>query len=123
MNLVESEILCTAIHGCGAEILYDRASCELFNPNFERGRGNGFFDTIGAGTLRGRIAEKIRQAILTGSLKEGQRLIERDLATQFAISLTVIREALIDFGKGRIRLCPGVSPVGRLFRNQAGFSR
>ena len=57
------------------------------------------FDKIGAGTLRGRIAEKIRQAILTGSLKEGQRLIERDLATQFAISLTVIREALIDLEK------------------------
>jgi DNA-binding GntR family transcriptional regulator len=57
------------------------------------------FDKIVSGTLRGQIAQKIRQAILTGSLKEGQRLIERDLAAQFAISLTVIREALIDLEK------------------------
>jgi DNA-binding GntR family transcriptional regulator len=57
------------------------------------------FDKIGAATLPSRIAEKIRQAILSGSLKEGQRLVERALATQFAISLTVIREALIDLEK------------------------
>ncbi|PYV41022.1 MAG: hypothetical protein DMG06_18470 [Acidobacteria bacterium] len=57
------------------------------------------FDKIKTSTLRGQIAQRIRQAILSGSLKEGQRLIERDLATQFAISLTVIREALIDLEK------------------------
>jgi DNA-binding GntR family transcriptional regulator len=57
------------------------------------------FQRITGSTLRGRIVEKIRQAILNGSLEEGQRLVERDLANQFAISLTVIREALIHLEK------------------------
>src|ERR1700682_2930262 len=46
-------------------------------------------------TLRQQIAEKIREAILRGDLKPGERIVERKLAAQFGASLTAIREALI----------------------------
>ena len=54
------------------------------------------FERIPSHTLRGQIAERIRGAILKGTLKEGQRLVERQLAAQFATSLTAVREALIE---------------------------
>ena len=47
-------------------------------------------------SLRGRIAETLREAILSGSVQEGQRLIERKLATELGASLTAVREALIE---------------------------
>ncbi len=47
-------------------------------------------------TLRGRIAHEIRKAILSGKLKEGERLVERKLATGLGASLTSVREALIE---------------------------
>ncbi|MFB3826799.1 MAG: GntR family transcriptional regulator [Bryobacteraceae bacterium] len=47
-------------------------------------------------TLRGRIAHEIRKAILSGKLKEGERLVERKLATALGASLTAVREALIE---------------------------
>ncbi len=53
------------------------------------------FEKLTNNTLRSRIAEKIREAILTGSLREGDRLVERKLAGQFETSLTAVREALI----------------------------
>lgn len=54
------------------------------------------FERLHSHTLRGQIVEKIRGAILRGILKEGQRLVERQLAAQFATSLTAVREALIE---------------------------
>ena len=53
------------------------------------------FEKLSSTTLRERIAEKIQEAILTGSLREGDRLVERKLAAQFETSLTAVREALI----------------------------
>ena len=47
-------------------------------------------------TLRDRIAEVLRKAILNGSLPEGSRIVERKLASQFETSLTAVREALIE---------------------------
>src|SRR2546422_8613700 len=38
----------------------------------------------------------MREAILTGTLTEGERLVERKLASQFATSLTAVREALVE---------------------------
>jgi DNA-binding GntR family transcriptional regulator len=46
-------------------------------------------------TLRFQTSEKIRTGILRGSLKPGERLVERDLAEQVGTSLTVVREALV----------------------------
>lgn len=54
------------------------------------------FEKLSNPTLRGRIAERIRDAILDGSLPEGERLVERRLAAEFGASLTAVREALIE---------------------------
>ena len=54
------------------------------------------FEKLTTATLRERIAERMREAILTGVLSEGERLVERKLASQFATSLTAVREALIE---------------------------
>lgn len=54
------------------------------------------FEKLETYTLRGRIAEHLRHAILDGTLQEGQRLVERKLAAQFGASLTAVREALIE---------------------------
>jgi DNA-binding GntR family transcriptional regulator len=45
-------------------------------------------------SLRDRTYEAIRDAILSGQLKPGHRLKERDLAAQMQISTTPIKEAL-----------------------------
>lgn len=53
------------------------------------------FSRISSVPLRDRIADAVRKAILNGSLPEGSRIVERQLAAQFEISLTAVREALI----------------------------
>lgn len=52
------------------------------------------FDKLSSSTLRIQIVEKVKTAILTGTLSEGERL-ERDLAAQLGTSLTAVRDALI----------------------------
>jgi len=42
------------------------------------------------------MADEIRENILNGTLREGERLVERKLAEQFSTSLTAVREALIE---------------------------
>ena len=41
-----------------------------------------------------QVAEKIRSAILSGALKPGAKLTEQDLAAEFEVSRTPIREAI-----------------------------
>ena len=52
-------------------------------------------EKLTSATLRFQTSEKIRAGILSGSLKPGERLVERDLAEQLGTSLTVVREALV----------------------------
>lgn len=54
------------------------------------------FTTLKHDSLRERIAEEIKKAILDGTLREGERIVERNLAAQFSTSLTSVREALIE---------------------------
>lgn len=54
------------------------------------------FEKLAPDTLRGRIARQVREAILSGTLKAGERLVERKLATALGASLTAVREALIE---------------------------
>jgi len=54
------------------------------------------FEKLTPHTLRGRIAQQIRGAILSGKLKAGERLVEHKLATALGASLTSVREALIE---------------------------
>lgn len=58
--------------------------------------GSPAFERLAAYSLRGRIAQIIREAILDGTLVEGQRLVERRLALELGASLTAVREALIE---------------------------
>jgi DNA-binding GntR family transcriptional regulator len=53
------------------------------------------FTKLCSRTLRDQISEKIREAILAGSLAPGERLVERRLSDEFGASLTAVREALI----------------------------
>src|SRR4051794_1794436 len=54
------------------------------------------FQPMSTPTLRSQIAERLRHAILSTSLRQGEKIVERKLATQFATSLTAVREALIE---------------------------
>ncbi len=54
------------------------------------------FGRLNYSTLKRRVADEIQEAILDGTLQEGERLVERQLAEQFSTSLTAVREALID---------------------------
>jgi DNA-binding GntR family transcriptional regulator len=46
-------------------------------------------------SLRQQVADRIRNGILEGSLRPGERLVERKLAEGMGTSLTAIREALV----------------------------
>ncbi len=46
------------------------------------------------GSLRERVTASLRDAILNGELKPGQKLVERELCARLAISRTLLREAL-----------------------------
>src|SRR5262249_54455583 len=54
------------------------------------------FAKLASVTLRSRIATQIREAILGGTLREGERLVERTLATELGSSVTSVREAMIE---------------------------
>jgi DNA-binding GntR family transcriptional regulator len=59
------------------------------------------FTKLEAASLRSRIAAQIREAILTGALREGDRLVERTLAAELGASVTSVREAMIELeGEG-----------------------
>ena len=51
-------------------------------------------ESPGNETLASRIAEQIKRRIVTGQLKPGQKLVEKDLAAACNVSRTPLREAL-----------------------------
>jgi DNA-binding GntR family transcriptional regulator len=53
------------------------------------------FNSIPLVTLRGQIVDRIREAILHGKLKPGERLLAQKLVDQLGASLATVREALI----------------------------
>ncbi len=65
---------------------------------------------VGAGrsqTAHVFVRETIRDAILNGQLRGGERLVQSDLAAQLAVSTTPVREALRDLAsEGLIRIDP-----------------
>src|SRR6185295_16337380 len=68
------------------------------------------FEKLTNNTLRGRIAEQMRSAILNGSLAAGQRIVERTSAAEFGASLTSVREAIIQLeSEGFITKKPNAS--------------
>jgi len=77
------------------------------------------FTKLPATSLRSRIAAQIREAILTGTLREGDRLVERTLAVELGASVTSVREAIIELEtEGFLRKKPNsATRVTRLTRN------
>jgi DNA-binding GntR family transcriptional regulator len=60
-----------------------------------------------AAPLRARAADTLRRAILSMTLKEGDRLIERELIDRLAVSRTTVREALRELeAEGLVEVIP-----------------
>lgn len=62
-------------------------------------KGNGLqaaFGTRTARTTHRDVTERLREAILSGALPPGTHLVQADLATSLAVSVTPVREALRD---------------------------
>jgi DNA-binding GntR family transcriptional regulator len=70
--------------------------------------------TIG-GTVRGRAAAELRDRILTGRLRPGDRIDLDELTEEFGTSRTPVREALLELSyEGLVAVTPrsGISVVG-----------
>jgi DNA-binding GntR family transcriptional regulator len=63
-------------------------------------------------TVRSRVAQKLREAITSGTLKPGQRLVERELCQMTGVSRPSIREALrLLEADGLVKTVPHRGPV------------
>jgi GntR family transcriptional regulator, trigonelline degradation regulator len=64
--------------------------------------------------LRHQVVDGLRQAIISGRLRPGQRLTERELIAMMSVSRTVIREALRQLeSEGLVAIVPNKGPVVR----------
>ena len=72
-------------------------------------------------SLRQQVLEQLREAIISGVLLPGARLIERKLTEQMGVSRTVVREALRQLeAEHLVEVIPNKGPfVRRLSRNEA----
>ena len=67
-----------------------------------------------AASLRQLVIERLREAVISGSLSPGQRLTERELTESLGVSRTVVREALRQLeAEGLIEVIPNRGPVVR----------
>ena len=63
-------------------------------------------------TVRSMVAQKLREAIMSGTLKPGQRLVERELCEMMGVSRPSIREALrVLEADGLVNTVPHRGPV------------
>jgi DNA-binding GntR family transcriptional regulator len=63
-------------------------------------------------TVRAMVAQKLREAIMSGTLKPGQRLVERELCEMTGVSRPSIREALrLLEADGLVNTVPHRGPV------------
>src|SRR5215471_19681693 len=63
-------------------------------------------------TVRAMVAQKLREAIMSGRLKPGQRLVERELCEMTGVSRPSIREALrLLEADGLVNTVPHRGPV------------
>jgi DNA-binding GntR family transcriptional regulator len=67
-----------------------------------------------AAPLRQQAAGRLREAVISGRLAPGQRLIERELIGMLQVSRTVVREALRQLeSEGLVAIVPNRGPVVR----------
>jgi DNA-binding GntR family transcriptional regulator len=63
-------------------------------------------------TLRDIVQERMREAIIEGHFKPGERLIERPLCEQLGVSRTVVRETIRYLeAEGLVEISPGRGPI------------
>jgi DNA-binding GntR family transcriptional regulator len=63
-------------------------------------------------TLREIVQERLREAIIEGHFKPGQRLVERPLCAQLGVSRTVIRETIRYLeAEGLVEVLPNKGPI------------
>lgn len=63
-------------------------------------------------TLRDIVQEKMREAIIEGHFKPGQRLVERPLCEQLGVSRTVVRETIRYLeAEGLVEILPNKGPI------------
>lgn len=68
-----------------------------------------------AALLRQQVENALRQAIIDGQLRPGQKLTERELTARMGVSRTLIREALRQLeSEGLITVIPNRGPVVRM---------
>ncbi|WP_328398397.1 GntR family transcriptional regulator [Streptomyces sp. NBC_00390] len=58
--------------------------------------GNGGSTSVTRSTLRQQIADALRDEVLAGRLKPGQAFTVKQIADQYGVSATPVREALVD---------------------------
>jgi DNA-binding GntR family transcriptional regulator len=60
------------------------------------GGGNGNPSAVTRNTLRQQIADALRDEVLAGRMQPGQEFTVREIADQYGVSATPVREALVD---------------------------
>jgi GntR family transcriptional regulator, trigonelline degradation regulator len=67
-----------------------------------------------AAPLRRQVLQVLRNSIISGRLRPGERLVERELISMMAVSRTVVREALRQLeSEGLVAIIPNKGPVVR----------
>lgn len=59
-------------------------------------QGNGSSSAVTRNTLRQQIADALRDEVLAGRLQPGQEFTVKQIAEQYGVSATPVREALVD---------------------------
>jgi len=63
-------------------------------------------------TLRDKVQNRLRDAIIEGHFKPGERLVERPLCDQLGVSRTVVRETIRYLeAEGLVDILPGRGPI------------
>lgn len=63
-------------------------------------------------TLRDIVQDRMREAIIEGHFKPGERLVERPLCDQLGVSRTVVRETIRYLeAEGLVEILPGKGPI------------
>ncbi|UYQ63484.1 GntR family transcriptional regulator [Streptomyces peucetius] len=60
------------------------------------GGGNGGTSAVTRNTLRQQIADALRDEVLAGRMQPGQEFTVKEIAEQYGVSATPVREALVD---------------------------
>ncbi|WP_037727411.1 GntR family transcriptional regulator, partial [Streptomyces scabiei] len=60
------------------------------------GTGTGGNGAVTRSTLRQQLADALRDEVLAGRLKPGQEFTVKEIAEQYGVSATPVREALVD---------------------------